>query len=485
MEKIKKFMNTLKFKWLRDTLATAIVVAVLVAVFVGINILVGIWDPSDIDMTDEGLYSLTDESKQIISSLPEEDKFQIYMFDYEEENTLIDFLKEYTRINDNITLEVVKSEDRPDLVSKYDVLENYGSVVVVSGERNLTFNYYDFYNYDMETGAYSDITEQRFTNSIVGLSSIGEHTIIYELTGHDEIGMQSGMTVLKTYLELENYEIKQLDLLTAMNVPEDCDTLLVASPTKDITELEAEAIKSYINKGGNILWLNNPYSSENDTPNLDSVLSLYGVKVRKDGVILEQDSSKMVLNAPDFILPAVNPTEITSEISNVLLFDSGKLEIVDNNALTELGCQKTDLLISNPSAFFRTDLSRGFYGISEGESTEEAILACLMEKSVENGEKTSEIIVVANNLFAQDELIPVGSRRVSAIGLYKNMDFTLNCISHLTDVDDKMIIRKDIETVPYTATESQDTIIKTIIFTVPVLIIIAGIIVWNIRKRKK
>ena len=41
------------------------------------------------------------------------------------------------------------------------------------------------------------------------------------------------------------------------------------------------------------------------------------------------------------------------------------------------------------------------------------------------------------------------------------------------------------ETVTYTATDKQDTIIKCIIFAVPVLIIIAGIIVWQVRRRKK
>ena len=167
MEKLKKLTNTLKFKWLKDTLGTAIVIGVIVLIFIGINILVTIWDPSDIDMTDEKLYSLTDESKEIIASLPEEDKFQIYMFDYDEDNALIDFLKDYTRINKNITLELCKSSERPDLVSKYEVLEDYGSVVVICGERHLTFNYYDFYSMDMQTGAYTDITEQRFTNSIV------------------------------------------------------------------------------------------------------------------------------------------------------------------------------------------------------------------------------------------------------------------------------------------------------------------------------
>ena len=41
------------------------------------------------------------------------------------------------------------------------------------------------------------------------------------------------------------------------------------------------------------------------------------------------------------------------------------------------------------------------------------------------------------------------------------------------------------ETVTYTATDEQDIIIRTVIFSVPALIIFAGIVVWQVRRRKK
>ena len=41
------------------------------------------------------------------------------------------------------------------------------------------------------------------------------------------------------------------------------------------------------------------------------------------------------------------------------------------------------------------------------------------------------------------------------------------------------------EAVTYTATETENRIILTIIFAIPLVIIVAGIIVWQIRRRKK
>ena len=59
----------------------------------------------------------------------------------------------------------------------------------------------------------------------------------------------------------------------------------------------------------------------------------------------------------------------------------------------------------------------------------------------------------------------------------------LNSIAYLVDREEDITARKS--TVTYTPTETQDIIILTIIFAVPVLIIVAGIVTWQIRRRKK
>ena len=61
----------------------------------------------------------------------------------------------------------------------------------------------------------------------------------------------------------------------------------------------------------------------------------------------------------------------------------------------------------------------------------------------------------------------------------------LNSIAYLTDRGDTIRIRKDTGYVTYTATQMQDNIVRLIIFAVPIMIIIAGIVIWQIRRRKK
>ena len=355
MEKISKIIDIFKSKWLKNTGKTIIFILIIIAIFLAINLIVSKIDPKDIDLTSEKLYSLSEESKEKIALIPDEDKIQIYMFDFSEQDSIVELAKQYTKANPNITLDVVeKATDRPDLVSKYNIESGYYTVLIVSGEKYKMFTSYDFYSYDYNTGKQEDITEQRLTNGIIGLSSIGKSTLLYMLTGHGEMNISSQMLYFNTYLELENYEIKELDLLSAQTVPEDCTSLIIASPEKDFNELEMTAIKEYIEKGGNILWFNDPYSATVETPNVNSILDMYGVKLRQDGFMVEQDTSNMAMGSPDFIIPSIEYSTITEKISKVLLIGSGKLEFAEN--LDELGVRKTNLLTTSEKSFFRTNI---------------------------------------------------------------------------------------------------------------------------------
>lgn len=308
------------------------------------------------------------------------------------------------------------------------------------------------------------------------------------LKGHGEYDASTQMTLFKTYLELENYELKDLDLLTVNTVPEDCKGLIVASPTKDFTDLEANAIKDYINRGGNIIWLSDPYSGKTETPYIQSILDMYGVNIRQDGIILEQDNSKYVMQNPDLIVPTIYNSDITNKITSVLLLDTGKLEFKEN--LSELNVTKTDLLASSSSSFFRTNLQNPSPAPASDEQVDVSVVAAMLEKTIgedsnEEETKKSKFIVFANNLFVTDKPVYVGNSAVAAIGFYENKDLIINAVQNTAEITDTMTIRKTIKQTSYTATETQDRMIKVIIFSIPVVIIIIGIVVWQLRRRKR
>ena len=205
MKKIKNIFESIKLKWLRDTGLTILLIAIIIVAFVGINIGVEALNLTDIDLTTEQLYTLTDESKEIIAKIPAEDKIEIYLFDYPENSSVVDLVKQYMKVSDSISMEVTTTSDRADIASKYNVLDGSYTILIVSGDKYKMFTNYDLYVVDYNTRTSTDITEQRLTNSIIAVSSIGETTPIYVLTGHDEYGIDTHLTTLKTYLKPEKY----------------------------------------------------------------------------------------------------------------------------------------------------------------------------------------------------------------------------------------------------------------------------------------
>ena len=109
-----------------------------------------------------------------------------------------------------------------------------------------------------------------------------------------------------------------------------------------------------------------------------------------------------------------------------------------------------------------------------------------MKKTI-NEDTTSELVIYSNNIFITNLQIAINQQYYSyALDFYNNEDLAINSIAYLTDRDNMITIRKDVEQpTNYVVTEQQNIIILSIIFALPVVIIIAGIIVWQYRRRKK
>ena len=81
---MKKFWEIIKNKWLIKGTTTILLVAIVIACYIGLNILVEKINLEDIDFTEKKLYSLSNETKDKISNLDKEITIQlINMSNYE------------------------------------------------------------------------------------------------------------------------------------------------------------------------------------------------------------------------------------------------------------------------------------------------------------------------------------------------------------------------------------------------------------------
>ena len=294
------------------------------------------------------------------------------------------------------------------------------------------------------------------------------------------------MSYLQLYLQNEIINTESLDLLSKGSVPKDCDTLVITTPDKDFEDIVADAIIKYINDGGNILWFNCAYGTAQNLTNVNKVLATYGINPFSVGYIAETDSSKMISEAPYMLKPNVEYTETTSKIATaegVLLIQPTKINMQSEEKLAELKVEKEDLLKASSTSYFRSDLTNSSLTKTEKDEDGEFIVGAKLTKSISD-EKQSTLIIYGENYFVSDMPITQNSQ-TPVIMAYNNKDLALNSMAELTQRAEDITIRKTTDTVTtYTATAQETMIITIIIFVVPCIIVIAGIVVWQMRRRK-
>lgn len=493
-KKPNKLIETIKKKWLIDGTMTCLLVLIIIAIFIAINLFMQNLELTPLDFTEEKLYTLTEESKEKVKDIDK--NVNIYFIGYTDDDSTVDLAKQYNKANEKIVAEAVDIENRPDLANKYGIESGSEGIIVECGEKSKVLSSSDLVTYDTSTYETISIAEEKLTSSIVSVTS-NKIPKVYFLEGYSEFSLSQNMNYLNMYLANEINEIDTLDILSVGKVPDDCDTLVITTPSKDFDDIATNAIMDYIQSGGNILWLNSAVTKQTDMPNVNSILATYGVNPFEVGIIRETDTSKMVSSSPDLIFPDIQYATVTKDLYNttgVVLINATKIN-VNEDKLEELNVEETDLLLASENSYFRTNFNIQSDAVSAGEETGTFVVGAQFEKTIQEATEatedteatsaiTSKLIIYGENYFISDYQLSSNSS-YGAIQLAYNKDLVLNSIAYLVDREEDITARKSTGTVTYTATETQDTMIRVIIFAVPILIIIVGVVIWQVRRRKK
>ena len=498
----EKFSLKIRKTIIVSKMMTILIVLALIAAFIGLNVWVSSLDLPEIDVTSNKIYTLSDASKKALESIDQ--YIKIYVFGIDENDSVVGLIKQYCEANDKISYEMLSSESNLAKVQEFELEDGYSIVVIESGEsKKIIDASAEFHSYDYTTYAEVDTTEQTLTNSILGLS-VENKPKVYFVEGHDEFG-EKELGVLTTYLKNEAMEFETVNLMTTGKVPDDCDVLAIMSPATDFLENETQAVIDYINKGGNIFLTQDVLSQDSQFVNFKRILDLYGVSV-ENGYILETDSSRVVSNYPYIFKPEVSSSnEITSDIysdSYMWFAYAEKLNFISAEELENLNVTYEELLGTTDSAVFVTDFSSDASTAASTAQTGHCTVSALVTKTISEGTSTSneeqeqtensdavksELVIVANGRFITDYVVSEISNQYPLSYLGSNKDFAINAISFLSNKENGLTIRKDMAGTSYvfTASEKQNKIVLAIIFAIPVIILLIGIIIWKQRKKRK
>lgn len=479
----KKIGETLKRKWLIDGTKTIILIAIIVLVYIGVNILLEKVVLPELDCTQDKIYSISDETKDKLGNLDKE--VTITLINYSSNTSLINFMEKYTSLNNNIKLEKIDDlSSRTDLMNKYSLGTTDSLILISCGDKEKEVTENDMYTFDYSTYKSVDKTEEAITNAILDVIT-EEKPKIYFMSNHLAYDVNYFTTIMQT-IEDEANEVETLDIFANGGIPEDCDCLVISTLKEDITEQEKDSLINYIKSGGKLLLMCGPNITGVDLTNFQTVLNEYGVNI-SNGIIFEGDTANMISGYPDFIIETTQSTSLTQNLNmsmNICLLDAGKITF-DDDKLEELGVEYEVLAQTSSTSYLRTDVTQTTASRTEKDGEEESsVVAAIATKKIDDN-TTSKLVIFSNELFAMDMLVQINGYQMYTVSLYNNIDMIVNSVSFLNEREDTITIRKNSDEVTYTATEQQHNIIMAIIFIVPVLIIVAGIVVWQIRRRKR
>ena len=164
-KKEKKSSSKMKL-WLSKTIYTVILIAIIILAYIGINLLIEKANITDIDLTADKVYSLSDTSKSIVKSIDQD--VDIILVNMSNVQSVIDFSNRYSKENDKIKVQEISDISQfPELAKKYNLTDSSYYIIVKSGSKEKIITTSDLYTYDYTTGQEKDLTEETMTNALL------------------------------------------------------------------------------------------------------------------------------------------------------------------------------------------------------------------------------------------------------------------------------------------------------------------------------
>ena len=302
-------------KHLKQGSYSSIMTVIVLAVIVVINLIVAQIPTSktQIDLSTQKMYSITDETKTALKDLDQDVTLYYIVQKGSEDDTIEKLLEHYDELSDHIKVETKDPDLYPKFTSQYtDQTVAANSVIVVCGDKSKVVSNSDMWETSTNYQTYQTQTtgfdgEGQITSAITYVTS-ENNPKVYWVTGHGEASESDLSTNFSDAINKNNVEISDLALMTD-DIPEDAEELVIMSPTTDFSEDEANKVITYLENGGKLLMFTS-YTGT-DMPNLDSILENYGVK-RSSGIVVETDSQHYYPQMPYYLLPNIQSDDITS-----------------------------------------------------------------------------------------------------------------------------------------------------------------------------
>ncbi len=431
---------------------------------IGINLLASQLpvDKTKLDMTEIGLHTLSDNTKETAYSLEEDVYIYLICQSGNEDPTLVDMLQRYSELTPLIHVSSIDPAAYPNFTSEYtdQDLDN-NSLIVSSEKRSQVIDYSNIATYTTFSG-------EDYITSALQYVTTDSLPVVYSIEGHGEKTIDNN---LLNAFNKGGTELRTLNLLVSPEIPEDADAIFIYSPSSDLTPSEAQTIINYLVSGGRLILVTD-YDVSN-LENLSLVMENYGVSA-VDGIVMESQSDMSLSGYPHYILPQLNNlNDITKTLNaNNTYVLMPMSQAIEENPSHRDTIKVTSLLTTSSGSYIVNDSS---YQPAEGTSFGPFTVAALIEEEYDNTE--TKILWVTNSYFLDSD----NDNRVGG----GNTQFLINSINYLCDREISAINSKNIALGTLTVTTSQSRMWKIILIgIIPAAVAAFGAVVWYRRKNR-
>ncbi len=419
--------------------------------------------PAQWDLTRNGRNSLSQASLDTLKNLPGPISITAYATLQDPRlgdvrKIIREFVGLYSRAKPDLTLRFVDPAEQPQQTRTAGIQANGEMVVEYRGRSEHLTN----------------LNEQALTSLLARLARSGKRQVFY-LDGHGERKLDGAanhdLGDFGRKLAATGFKTAALNLALAQEVPDNASLLLIAGPQVDLLPGEVEKLKSYLDKGGNLLWL----IDQEPLHGLQPLAESLGLALTPGTVV--DPAAQQLSAAPGIALGAVYGRHPATEGFNlVTAFPYARQIGIEEHPEGHKGesWRATPLVEVAPQGWVETGKIDDSMVFDKNRDVPGPVtIAVALERSVED--KSQRIVVIGNGGFLSNTYLGNGG----------NLDLGLNLFNWLAG-DDKLI------TIPTKA--AQDTSLnlsKTaaaviaigFLIALPLAFVAAGITIWW-RRRK-
>lgn len=455
-----------------SVLVSVIVIAIAVFAVMSVDSLSTKY--TKLDMTNASIYSLSEESVNIAKAVDKDVTIYLLAQTGSEDTYTKNIIEKYAGYNDKIKVEAKDPVVFPSFAKQYtDENITNNSLIITCGAKSRYIPSSDIYKTTTDYSSYSQTTEFDAENQITSAINFvvsDDLPKLYYTSGHGE-GAFSSQTASE--LVKQNITTEEISLLTASQIPDDADLLVINNPQSDIAQNEKDLLLNYLKNGGKLVLISG-YTGT-DMPVLNELMSNYGV-TGENKLVYESDAKMYLTGYNYFLVPDMQSSDITDPIirNNYPVLMPLSYPIVKTESSAS-AADVTDLLTTSSKAYTKTNVESMNNPEKQPEDKEgKYTVGVWITDTTDNGE--AQIAWFSSAQMLDDSI----NQMVGGA----NRDLFLNAINSMCEREESVAIHaKSLQSESLTVPSGVKNLWSIVfIFLIPALFIAAGIYVSYKRK---